>query len=49
MTVVFSTYQSIEMVAAAQQAGGFAPFDLIECDEAHRKLFDTTGRMNAAL
>lgn len=39
MTVVFSTYQSIEVVANAQKAGGFAPFDLIVCDEAHR----TTG------
>jgi predicted helicase len=37
-TVVFSTYQSIETVAAAQ-AGGMADFDLIVCDEAHR----TTG------
>ncbi|MHB8300955.1 MAG: DEAD/DEAH box helicase family protein [Dermatophilaceae bacterium] len=37
-TVVFSTYQSIETVAAAQ-AGGMADFDLIICDEAHR----TTG------
>lgn len=38
MTVVFSTYQSIEAVAAAQQAG-IPEFDLIICDEAHR----TTG------
>lgn len=38
MTVVFSTYQSIDVVAQAQAAG--APdFDLIICDEAHR----TTG------
>lgn len=37
-TAVFSTYQSIETVAAAQ-AGGMADFDLIICDEAHR----TTG------
>lgn len=37
MTVVFSTYQSIDIVAAAQQ--GLEPFDLIVCDEAHR----TTG------
>ncbi len=37
-TVVFSTYQSIETVAAAQ-AAGMADFDLIVCDEAHR----TTG------
>jgi predicted helicase len=38
MTVVFSTYQSIEAVAEAQQAG-LPDFDLIICDEAHR----TTG------
>jgi len=38
MTVVFSTYQSIQVVADAQQASG-QPFDLILCDEAHR----TTG------
>ena len=39
MTVVFSTYQSIQVVADAQKQGGFDPFDLIVCDEAHR----TTG------
>ena len=38
MTVVFSTYQSIEAVAEAQKAG-LPEFDLIICDEAHR----TTG------
>jgi predicted helicase len=38
MTVVFSTYQSIDAVRAAQQAG-LPEFDLIICDEAHR----TTG------
>jgi len=38
MTVVFSTYQSIEVIAKAQIAGDFI-FDLIICDEAHR----TTG------
>jgi len=38
MTVVFSTYQSIDAVAQAQNLG--APgFDLVICDEAHR----TTG------
>jgi len=37
-TVVFSTYQSIQVVADAQKAG-FGEFDLIVCDEAHR----TTG------
>jgi len=38
MTVVFSTYQSIQTIADAQKAGAPA-FDLIICDEAHR----TTG------
>jgi len=38
LTVIFSTYQSIEVVAQAQ-AQGLADFDLIICDEAHR----TTG------
>ncbi|WP_017197904.1 type ISP restriction/modification enzyme [Arthrobacter sp. M2012083] len=38
MTVVFSTYQSIDAVAQAQKAG-LPDFDLIICDEAHR----TTG------
>ncbi len=42
MTVVFSTYQSIEVVSKAQAVwmkNGFPEFDLIICDEAHR----TTG------
>ncbi|SFB14812.1 Predicted helicase [Poseidonocella pacifica] len=38
MTVVFSTYQSIGVLEAAQKAG-LPAFDLIVCDEAHR----TTG------
>lgn len=38
ITVIFSTYQSIEVVAAAQKVG-IPQFDLIVCDEAHR----TTG------
>ena len=37
-TYIFSTYQSIAVVAAAQKAG-LPEFDLIVCDEAHR----TTG------
>jgi predicted helicase len=37
-TIVFSTYQSIQVVADAQKAG-LGEFDLIVCDEAHR----TTG------
>tara|TARA_B110000240_G_scaffold198206_1_gene257294 strand:- start:83 stop:4948 length:4866 start_codon:yes stop_codon:yes gene_type:complete len=43
MTVVFSTYQSIEIIAKAQKElilkGSANVFDLIICDEAHR----TTG------
>lgn len=42
MTVVFSTYQSIEVISKAQKEllkNGFREFDLIICDEAHR----TTG------
>lgn len=35
MTVVFSTYQSIERVSEAQKING-AEFDLVICDEAHR-------------
>lgn len=38
VTVVFSTYQSIDVIAQAQQ-DGLPEFDLIVCDEAHR----TTG------
>ncbi|OQX11014.1 MAG: damage-inducible protein [Thiothrix lacustris] len=39
MSVVFSTYHSIERISEAQQQHGLAAFDLIICDEAHR----TTG------
>lgn len=39
MTVIFATYQSIDVVAQAQSQGGLPAFDLIVCDEAHR----TTG------
>ncbi|TAE00998.1 MAG: helicase [Bacteroidetes bacterium] len=46
MTVVFSTYQSIQVIANAQEKllnkryeDGFGIFDLVICDEAHR----TTG------
>ncbi|MEK8073230.1 DEAD/DEAH box helicase [Rhodococcoides navarretei] len=38
LTVVFTTYQSLPTVAAAQELG-VDPFDLVICDEAHR----TTG------
>jgi predicted helicase len=39
MTVVFSTYHSIDVVSQAQKKQGLPEFDLIVCDEAHR----TTG------
>ncbi|MGV2002531.1 DEAD/DEAH box helicase [Agrobacterium sp. 22-3574b1] len=39
MTVVFSTYQSIQTISNAQKKYGLPEFDLIICDEAHR----TTG------
>lgn len=39
MTVVFSTYQSIQVISDAQKLYNFPEFDLIICDEAHR----TTG------
>jgi len=39
LTVVYSTYQSIDVVSRAQKEHGLPPFDLIVCDEAHR----TTG------
>lgn len=48
MTVVFSTYQSIDVIARAQREllkNGFPEFDLIICDEAHR----TTGYTEAGM
>ncbi len=48
MTVVFSTYQSIDVISRAQKAliaEGFPEFDLIICDEAHR----TTGYTDAGM
>lgn len=39
MSVVFSTYHSIQVISEAQQLHNLADFDLIICDEAHR----TTG------
>ena len=35
-TILFSTYQSIQVVGDAQKRGAFGDFDLIICDEAHR-------------
>ncbi|MBL8711668.1 MAG: DEAD/DEAH box helicase [Alphaproteobacteria bacterium] len=39
MSVVFSTYHSIDVISKAQKKHDLADFDLIICDEAHR----TTG------
>lgn len=39
MSVVFSTYHSINVISRAQHEHGMAAFDLVICDEAHR----TTG------
>jgi predicted helicase len=39
MSVVFSTYHSIQTISTAQKEFGLAEFDIIICDEAHR----TTG------
>lgn len=39
MSVVYSTYHSIDVISRAQKEYGLADFDLIICDEAHR----TTG------
>ena len=39
MSVVFSTYHSIDVISKAQKEFDLADFDLIVCDEAHR----TTG------
>jgi predicted helicase len=39
MTVIFATYQSIQVISDAQKKHGLPEFDLIICDEAHR----TTG------
>lgn len=39
MSVVFSTYHSIQVISEAQREHGLPDFDLVICDEAHR----TTG------
>ena len=36
LTVVFSTYQSLDVIHEAQEQYGMKDFDLIICDEAHR-------------
>lgn len=43
MSVVFSTYHSIDVISRAQQGHGLADFDLIVCDEAHRTTGATFG------
>ena len=41
MTVVFATYQSLDVISRAQHQHGLHKFDLVVCDEAHR----TTGQI----
>ena len=43
MSVVYSTYHSIEVISRAQHDHGLADFDLIICDEAHRTTGATFG------
>lgn len=43
MSVVFSTYHSIDVINRAQKDFGLADFDLIVCDEAHRTTGATFG------
>ena len=43
MSVVFSTYHSIDVINRAQREHGLAEFDLIVCDEAHRTTGATFG------
>jgi predicted helicase len=43
MSVVFSTYHSIDVISRAQKDFGLAVFDLIVCDEAHRTTGATFG------
>lgn len=43
MSVVFSTYHSIDVISRAQKQFGLADFDLIVCDEAHRTTGATFG------
>ena len=42
MTVVFSTYHSLDVISIAQHEHGLGAFDLAICDEAHR----TTGQID---
>ncbi|AEG70102.1 DEAD/DEAH box helicase [Ralstonia solanacearum] len=43
MSVVFSTYHSIDVISCAQKEFGLTAFDLIVCDEAHRTTGATFG------
>lgn len=43
MSVVFSTYHSIDVISRAQHEYGMADFDLVICDEAHRTTGATFG------
>lgn len=43
MSVVFSTYHSIDVISRAQKDFGLVDFDLIVCDEAHRTTGATFG------
>ncbi|SIT51320.1 Helicase domain protein [Paraburkholderia piptadeniae] len=43
MSVVFSTYHSIDVISRAQKQFALADFDLIVCDEAHRTTGATFG------
>ncbi|WP_312703233.1 DEAD/DEAH box helicase, partial [Stutzerimonas nitrititolerans] len=43
MSVVFSTYHSIDVISRAQHDHGLADFDLVICDEAHRTTGATFG------
>jgi len=43
ISVVFSTYHSIEVISKAQKEYGLPDFDLVICDEAHRTTGATFG------
>lgn len=43
MSVVFSTYHSIDVISRAQADHGLTAFDLVICDEAHRTTGATFG------
>lgn len=43
MSVVFSTYHSIDVISRAQHDHGLEAFDLVICDEAHRTTGATFG------